>query len=423
MDEFSPTRAFARERDEAGGLGVSDRFVLPDDTLYVDGNSLGPCPVDAERAIERVLGEWKSLGIQGWTDGSPPWIDIADRVGSRIAPLIGAESHEVIVANSTTVNIHTLIGTFLDAHEGPQTVLVDELNFPTDRYAIEAQLRQRGYDPDDHLVGVESVDGRTIDESDIEDAIEARDVDIVWLPSVLYKSGQRLDIRRLTAAAHDHDAVIGFDLAHSVGVIPHELSAAGVDFAAWCSYKYLNAGPGAVAGLYVNESYHDLDPALAGWWGNEPETRFELQQTFRPASDARRWQIGTVPVLSTAALDGSLDIFDDVDIQAVRDRSLELTDYLIHLVDERLPDCSVGTPRDAARRGGHVAIEHPEAVRISEALRDRGVVVDARPPNVIRVCPAPLYVRFEDVWEVVQQLERIIDGGVYESYDLPAGVT
>lgn len=422
MEEFTPTRAFATALDAEGGLGVGDRFEVPNGTLYVDGNSLGACPNDAERALERVVEEWKSLGIEGWTEGRPPWVDYGDRIGSRLAPLLGAREHEVVVANSTTVNIHTLVGTFLDARDGPR-VLVDELNFPTDRYAVESQLRQRGLDPDDHLVVVESADGRTIDESAIESAIVDHDVDVVWLPSVLYRSGQLLDVERITRVAHDHGAVAGFDLAHSIGVTPHDLAAVGVDFAVWCSYKYLNAGPGAVAGLYVHERHHDLEPALAGWWGNDPATRFDLRQRFEPAVDARRWQIGTVPVLGAAALDGALDVYDDVGIEAVRERSLALTAYLMALVDERLPDCRVGTPREDDRRGGHVAIEHPAAVQISEALRDRGVVVDARPPNVVRVCPAPLYVGFEDVWEVVEAFRQVLETGVYAEYDAPGDVT
>ena len=423
MEDAAPTREDARGRDADGGLGVADRFVLPDGTLYVDGNSLGPCSVDAERALDRVVSEWKALGIEAWTEGDPPWVTYGERVGSRLASLVGTNPHEVVAANSTTVNIHTLVGSFLDAREGPQTVLVDELNFPTDRYAIESQLRQRGLLPEDHLVVVGSEDGRTIDEAAVEDALAEHDVDIVWLPSVLYRSGQLLDIQRLTRAAHEHDAVIGFDVAHSIGVVPHELSAHDVDFAVWCSYKYLNAGPGSLAGLYVNERHHDLDPGLAGWWGNDPDSRFELRQEYSPAPDAGRWQIGTVPILSAATLDGALDVYDDVDIEEVRARSLELTSYLIDLVDERLPSCSVGTPRADSRRGGHVAIEHPEAVRVSQALRDRGVIVDARPPNVIRVCPAPLYLGFEEVWLVVDEIRRVLETNAYESYEAPSDVT
>ncbi|MEF8869864.1 MAG: kynureninase, partial [Haloarculaceae archaeon] len=337
--------------------------------------------------------------------------------------VVGAREEEVIVANSTTVNVHTLIGTVLDADvgDGP-AVLVNELDFPTDHYAIRAQLRQRGLDPDEHLVVVESRDGRTVEAADIEAALDANpEVGVLFMPGVLYRSGQLFDVERLARAAHDHGALAGFDLAHSVGVVPHELAEHGVDFAVWCHYKHLNAGPGAVAGLYVNREHFGTTPALAGWWGHEKATQFDMNPTFTPANSAGAWQIGTVPVLAAAPLEGSLDVLADVGIEAIRERSVALTEFLIRLVDERLPECSVGTPREPARRGGHVAVEHPEASRLCEALRDRGTVVDFRPPNVVRVCPSPYYGTFESVWTVVGKLREILDSGAHEAYDPPSG--
>ncbi|MFB6155779.1 MAG: kynureninase [Haloferacaceae archaeon] len=413
-------RSDAEKRDEEDPLAhLAGRFSVPDGELYVDGNSLGPISEDATRALDRVVDEWRELGIRGWTDAEVPWFWYGEHLGDRLAPLLGAREGEVVVANSTTVNIHTLFGTFYDAADGAD-VVVDELDFPTDHYAIRAQLRQRGLDPDDHLRVVESRDGRTVAEDDVVDAI-GEGVGVVFLPSVLYRSGQLLDVERLTAAAHDAGALAGFDLAHSVGVVPHDLSGAGVDFAAWCSYKYLNAGPGAIAGLYVNERHFGTTPALAGWWGHEKETQFDMELTYTPEESAGAWQIGTIPVLAAAPLEGSLDVFAETSVGAVREKSLALTTYLMDLVDERLPECAVGTPREPARRGGHVAVEHPEAFRVSQALKDRGVVVDFRPPNVIRVCPAPLYVGFADVWDVVDELRAILDAEAYERYDAPGG--
>jgi kynureninase len=290
-------------------------------------------------------------------------------------------------------------------------------------------LRQRGADPDEALTVVESRDGRTVEEDDLVAAIDD-DTAIAFLPSVLYRSGQLLDVERITEAVHDHGALAGFDLAHSVGVVDHDLSAVGVDFAVWCSYKYLNAGPGAIAGLYVNDRHFDATPALAGWWGHEKETQFEMNPTYTPADDAGAYQIGTIPILSAAPLAGSLEIFEEVAdvpdaaIEVVREKSVSLTDYLIRLVDERLPECEVGTPREPERRGGHVAVEHPEAYRVSEALKDRGVVVDFRPPNVVRVCPSPLYVGYEDAWEVVEQFRQVVENEEYEAYaERGGGVT
>jgi len=429
---FDPDRthgdgaAYARERDEGDPLAAfRERFDVPDE-IYLDGNSLGPVSDVAERALDRAVEQWRDLGIRAWTEAERPWFWYGESLGDDLAPLVGANEDEVVVANATTVNVHTLVGTFLDADDGrPPGVLVNDLDFPTDHYAIRAQLRQRGYDPDEHLHVVESRDGRTIDEADIVDAVEERPVGIVFMPSVLYRSGQLLDVERITAAAHEQGALAGFDLAHSVGVVPHDLSAHEVDFAVWCSYKYLNAGPGATAGLYVNERHFGTMPALAGWWGHDKATQFEMRERFTPADSAGAWQIGTVPVLSTAPLAGALELVDEAGIDAIREKSLALTSYLVALVDERLADlgCSVGTPRDPEARGGHVAIEHPDAERVSETLRERGLVVDFRPPNVVRVCPAPLYTRFVDVWEFVAQLRAILESGAYEDSGTGDAVT
>jgi kynureninase len=422
-------RDAARERDAVDPLtSFADRFDLPDD-LYLDGNSLGPVSPAATAAVERALDQWRELGIRAWTEADPPWYDYGERLGARLAPLLGADGPEVVVTGTTTLNIHSLVGTALDAAlsgdaetatgepvDGPG-VVVNELDFPTDHYAIRTQLRARGLDPAEHLHVVESRDGRTIEAEDVEAALEREDVGVLFFPSVLYRSGQLFDLERLTAAAHRNGALAGFDLAHSVGAVPHDLSAAGVDFAVWCSYKYLNAGPGAVGGLYVDESHFGRRPGLAGWWGHEAP--FDLAPEFEPARSAAGWQVSTVNVLSAAPLFGALDVIEDAGLDRIREGSVARTEYLIDLVDERLADhgYEVGSPRDPERRGGHVAVEHPAAARISEALRDRGVVVDFRPPDVIRVCPQPLYVGFEDVYDAVEHLRTVVAEDVYEDYE------
>ena len=404
--------------------GFRERFVLPDGEYYMDGNSLGLPSTDAADAIERVLGEWRELAIRGWDEADPPWFRYGERLGDRLAPLLGARSEAVVVANSTTTNVHTLIGTF---YEGNGAVLVNELDFPTDHYAIRAQLRRAGCDPDEYLRVVESRDGRTIDETDVVRAMDEgsdgggsdHEVEILFFPSVLYRSGQLLDIEYLTEAAHDRGVLAGFDLAHSVGVVPHDLSAWGVDFAVWCSYKYLNAGPGALAGLYVDERHFGRTPSLPGWWGHEKATQFDMNSRFTPAAGAGAYQIGTPPLLAAAGLDGALDPIEAAGIDAIREKSVGLTTHLIDLADERLAEhgCVVGTPREAARRGGHVAIEHDEADRISTALRERGVIVDYRPPNVVRVCPSPLYTRYADVRAAVEAFEAILENREYERFE------
>jgi kynureninase len=412
------TRDWAVARDETG-WSLADAFDAPG--TYLEGNSLGPISDHAATAVRDLVDEWRDLGVEGWSESN--WFEYGERLGSRVAPMVGARADEVVLANSTTVNVHTLVGTFLRESAGG-TVLMNELDFPSDHYAVRAQLRERGLDPDAGLVAVESRDGRTIDAADVTAALEANpDVGVVLMPSVLYRSGQLLDIEAITGAAHAHDAVVGFDCAHSVGVVPHEFAELGVDFAVWCGYKYLNGGPGAVAGLYVNRRHHETMPSLAGWWGHEKATQFEMRDRFTPADSAGAWQIGTPPLLSMAPLRGVLDLFDehDVDVAALRERSLALTDYLIDLADRRLPECEVATPRDPARRGGHVALEHPDAYGICEALAARDVVVDFRPPDVVRLCPAPTHAGFTDVWDGIDAIRSVLDAGEHEGHDGPDG--
>ena len=415
MDEFDASRSAARMRDaEAPLTGLQARFDTPEEATYLDGNSLGLYGEDAAETLQRAVDQWRELGIEAWTAADPPWFDYGELLGDRLAEILGAKPGECVAANSTTVNIHTLVGGFLDAADGTE-VVVNELDFPTDHYAIRAQLQARGLDPDDHLVLAESEDGRTITPDAVEEAV-SEETAVVFMPSVLYRSGQLLDVEAITDIAHEHGAYAGFDLAHSAGVVDHDLHRAGVDFAVWCSYKYLNAGPGAVAGLFVHEDNDDVDPHLAGWWGNEDATQFEMDQHFRPADGAAGWQIGTVNVFSAAPLFGALDVVEAAGIDELRSHSVSLTWYLIGLVDDRLPECAIGTPREAERRGGHVAVEHPEAGAVSRALRDRGVVVDYRPPNVVRMAPSPYYVSFEDVWTAVDDLRTILDEDAHEAY-------
>jgi kynureninase len=425
MDDEDEGIEAARRRDAADPLAeFRERFSIPDE-YYMDGNSLGPVSAESAATLQRAVDQWREMGIRAWTEADPPWFWYGEELGDRVAPLVGADPGEVVVANATTVNIHTLIGTFLNAlgPDDDRKVLVNELDFPTDHYAIRGQFRNRGLDPDDHLIAVESRDGRTIETGDVVAAIEDREVGIVFMPSVLYRSGQLFEIERITEAAHAEGAVAGFDLAHSVGVVPHDLSGADVDFAVWCSYKYMNAGPGAIAGLYVPERHHGRLPGLPGWWGHEKGTMFEMNPTYTPAESAGAWQIGTIPVFSAAPLFGALDVLEEAGIEAVREKSLALTEFLIDLVDEHLAEhgVSVGTPRDPERRGGHVALEHPEGYRISEALRDRGVITDFRPPDVVRVCPSPLYTRYEDVFRVVEIIAEVLESGAYEAIEPRGG--
>ncbi|HUZ00789.1 MAG TPA: kynureninase, partial [Thermomicrobiaceae bacterium] len=262
-----------------------------------------------------------------------------------------------------------------------------------------------------------SRDGRTVDERDLVDAM-TDEVALVLLPSVFYRSGQLFDIAALSAAARERGIPLGFDCCHSVGVVPHRFDDWGVDFAFWCNYKYLNAGPGSIAGLYVNRRHFGREPGLAGWWGYQKDRQFDMRHDWEGATGARAWQISTPPVLSTAPLLGSLRIFAEAGIERVREKSIAQTGYLMELLEASgltgpAYGYRVGTPRDPERRGSHVAVEHDQGPQIVRALKARGVVPDFRPPDVVRLAPIPLYTSYHDLWQVTQHLRAIIDTGEY----------
>lgn len=406
--------------DEADPLaGYKDRFYGLQGCIYMDGNSLGLMSFDAESTLLRVMDEWKKLGIRGWSGAEQPWITYAERLGELQAPIVGAHPDEVVVTGGTTVNLHALVATFYRPDSGRSKILADELNFPSDLYALSAQIRLRGGDPDEDLVLVKSRDGVLIEEDDIVDAMGG-DVALALLPSVYYRSGQLLDMERLTVEAHDRGMLIGFDLSHSVGVVPHRLSDWGADFAFWCNYKYVNGGPGSTGSLYVNRRHFGSMPGLAGWFGNDRSTMFEMRTEFDPARTAAAWQIGTTTMLSSAPIEGSLRMISEAGIGNIREKSTQITGYLMYLIDEVLGgepySYGVATPREPDRRGGHVGVTHDDAWRITQALIARGVIPDFRPPNIIRLAPIPLYISYSDVWKVAMHLKAVIDGGEHEAF-------
>lgn len=347
----------------------------------------------------------------------PPWFTLGEELGALTAPLLGAEPESVIVTGSTTVNQHALLATFYQPYGTCRKIVATELDFPSDIYAIQSQIALHGGDLADDLVRVPSRDGRTIAEDDIIAAL-TEDVALAILPAVLYRSGQLLDMPRLAAAARERGILLGFDCAHSAGAVPHQFDAWGVDFAFWCSYKYLNAGPGATGGLYVNRKHWRTAPGLAGWWGSHKARQFDMRHQFEGAESAGAWQISTPPLLATAPLRGALRLFHEAGLNALRAKSLAQTAYLADLlVASGLTaspyDFAVGTPSDPEQRGGHLAVEHADASRISRTLRARGIVPDFRAPNVIRLAPIPLYTTYHELWQTGQALREIIDTGAH----------
>ncbi|MDR7074284.1 kynureninase [Fictibacillus barbaricus] len=405
LDQNDPLASFKEE------------FHLKTNSIYLDGNSLGLLSKRAEQSVLDVLNDWKEQGIDGWMGGKYPWFTLSEQLAEKLAVLVGAKPNEVIVTGSTTVNLHQLVATFFEPKPGKTKILADELTFPSDIYALQSQLKLKGLNPETELIQVRSQNGLTLEEDDIIAAM-TEDVALILLPSVLYRSGQLLNIERLTQEAHKRNIPIGFDLCHSIGALPHELSKWGVDFAFWCNYKYVNAGPGGVGGLYVNQNHFSKTAGLSGWFGSNKESQFDMDHTFDGEQSAGGFQIGTPHMLSTAPLIGSLAIFEEATIEKVRTKSLSLTRLLMDLINQEMKDVfQVVNPLDDKRRGGHIALMHNDAARICKALKDNGIVPDFRSPNIIRLAPVALYNSYTDVYDAVQILSKIMKDKEYEKYE------
>ncbi|MCM3597806.1 kynureninase [Metabacillus idriensis] len=410
------TAAALDEKDELAHF--RDEFYLKKNTIYLDGNSLGLPSKRAESALLSMLDAWKEFGIDGWTQGEKPWYYLAETLGEQSAFLVGAKPEEVVVTGSTTVNLHQLAASFFHPEKKRTKILADDLNFPSDIYALQSQLSLRGLDPAVHLVKVKSRDGHTLSEDDII-ASMTDELALIVLPTVLYRSGQLMNIEKLTKAASERGILIGFDGCHSVGAVPHEFHKWGVDFAYWCNYKYLNGGPGAAAGLFVHEKHLGKMPGLSGWFGSNKESQFDMEHTFTPASTAGAYQIGTPHIFSSAPLSASLQLFKEATLSAIRKKSLNMTRIMMDLIDSELSGFAfrIINPAEDERRGGHVALLHPEAARICKALKQAGVIPDYRSPNIIRLAPVALYTSYEEIWRTIQVLKDIMREKRYEKYE------
>jgi len=407
--------AHARRLDAADPLaGYRDRFLLPaggdgSPKAYLAGQSLGAQPITARAAVEAELDAWARLGVDGWFARERAWIDADDAIRESTATLAGARPGEVATLNTLTVNLHLLFATFFRPAGRRTAILIDAPTFPSDRYAVESQLRLHGLDPARDLVVVRPRDGESLLQGeDLEGAIhEHRDrLAVALLAGVNYATGQAYDIARLTAAVHETGAVALWDLAHAAGNVPLALHEANVDGAAWCTYKYLNGGPGAIAQLFVHER-HAIDAStlrLAGWWGNDPATRFRMAEAFDPATGADGWRISTPPILSLAPIRASLAIFGAVGMAALRAKSMRLTAYLEDVLRALVPDVEILTPRDPAARGAQLSVRLEDATRRLAAMEAADVVADFREPDIIRLAPVPLYNTFHDAWRAARAL-------------------
>ena len=420
--QFSNNEDLAKQLDAEDSLHVfRKKFHLPANRggaplIYFAGNSLGLMPKSARKIVEQELDDWAHLGVDAHLKGKTPWYWYHESLRQPAGRLVGAQPIEVICMNSLTVNLHLMMATFYRPTKSRFKILMEDPAFPSDTYAIKTQIVHHGLSAKEALILARPCSGEfTVQTEDILDLIEkhAEELAVVLIGGVNFFTGQLFDIPTITAAAQKHGITVGVDLAHAIGNVPLSLHDWNVDFAVWCSYKYLNAGPGAVAGAFVHQRHATNTnlPRLAGWFGNDPDTRFRmhLEPEFIPVPSADGWQISNPPILSMAPLRASLAIFEEAGMDALRQKSIKLTNYLQFLLEDGGSSklFNVITPREADERGCQLSIqaqEHPK--ELFAKLEAAGVKCDFREPNVIRAAPTPLYNTFHEVWRFANILRR-----------------
>ncbi len=432
-DELASFREeFHIPRTHAAWAGLNADLVRGDASapcIYMTGNSLGCMPRRAREMLMGQLDDWAGLGVEGHLHGRDPWLPYHESLRGPLSRLVGALEREVVAMNSLTVNLHVLMTSFYRPTPARFKIMIEDAAFPSDSHAVASQARlhtaAHGHDPASAIVRLRPRDGEaTLRTEDVLSAIEREGpaLALVMLGGVNYLTGQWMQMEPITRAARAAGAVCGWDLAHAAGNVPLRLHDWGADFAAWCSYKYLNAGPGAIAGAFVHERHlarTDL-VQFAGWWGNDPSTRFAMGPEFVPVASADRWQLSNPPIFSMTPVKASLELFDRADITRLRAKSLRLTGYAEWLIDQINASISASghgasrqigilTPRDPAQRGCQLSLVLPgDARRAHDGLKARGVICDFRSPNVVRVAPAPLYTTFHDVWRLGRALAEVV---------------
>lgn len=416
-------RSFAEQQDAADPLAqLRAEFLIPRhgdaESIYLCGHSLGLQPRGVARVLEEELRHWAELAVEGHFASSRPWLPYHEQLTNSLARLAGAQPIEVVAMNSLTVNLHLMLTSFYRPRPGRDALLIEQRAFSSDQYAVASQIHQRGFDPNVALIEIGPRAGEdVIRTEDICSLIEREGhrIATVMLGGVQYLTGQRFDIETITRAAHQQGCTVGFDLAHAIGNVPLRLHDWNVDFAVWCSYKYLNAGPGAIGGCFVHERHaraFDL-PRCAGWWGHDKRSRFQMPAKFQPIAGAEGWQLSNPPILSAAPLLASLPLFDAAGMDELREKSLRLTGYLHSLLQARLARASsIITPDDPDARGCQLSIRlhrsPADARLVFDSLATQGVFCDWREPDIIRVAPVPLYNSFLDVWRFVAALEHAL---------------
>jgi len=400
---------------------MREQFHIPkqdngDDEIYLCGNSLGLQPKRTQEYLNYELSQWQKLGVKGHFSGDFPWMPYHEFLTEESAKLVGAKNAEVVCMNSLTANLHFMMVSFYRPTQTRNKILIEDHAFPSDHYAVESQIRFHGFDPDQSMLLAKPREGEeTLRTEDLLNLIELHrdEIALIMLPGVQYYTGQVLDMKTITAAGHAKGCMVGFDLAHATGNIPMSLHDWDVDFAAWCSYKYLNSGPGSVAGCFVHEKHHaNLElPRFAGWWGHDKESRFRMENRFVPMQSAEAWQVSNPPILSLAAIRASLDTVKEAGgIHALREKSVKLTRYLRDLLEQQLAEeINILTPADENASGCQLSLtvnlHGLDGKTVFDRIEAAGVTCDFRHPNVIRVAPVPLYNSFEDAYQFVAILK------------------
>ena len=418
---YRTDEAFAREMDAQDPLAqYRARFHIPkapdgNDCVYFCGHSLGLQPRSAREYVQEELDDWAKLGVEGHFHGKHPWMPYHRYLTEQTARLVGANPVEVVVMNSLTVNLQLMMVSFYRPTKERYKILVEDSAFPSDQYAVKSQIRYHGFDPATSLIELKPRAGeRFLRDEDILKIIEREgaSVALIMMGGVNYSSGQFFDLEAIARVGHAKGCVVGFDLAHAAGNLPLKLHDWDVDFAAWCSYKYLNGGPGCIAGCFVHER-HAREwslPRFAGWWGHDQETRFQMGPDFHPMPGAEGWQLSNPPILSLAALRASMDIFDEAGMESLRKKSVALTGYMEFLLDQqRSGKFSILTPREPDRRGAQLSIcISPDGRSVCDRLTKEGVFCDWREPDILRVAPMPLYNTYVDVYRFVEKFSAIL---------------
>ncbi len=420
-ETYEPTEAFARQMDAQDSLKhFRKKFYIPkqsngEDVIYLTGNSLGLQPKTTRDYIEQELKDWETLGVEGHFRAKNPWMPYHEFLTEQMANIVGAKPSETVVMNSLTVNLHLLMVSFYRPTSERYKIVIEAGAFPSDQYAAGSQIKFHGFDVEDALIELAPRAGENcLRAEDIEQTIDENgdSIALILLGGVNYYTGQKFDFQKIVEIGHRVGAKVGFDLAHAAGNVELDLHEWNADFAAWCSYKYLNAGPGGIAGVFVHEHHgeaFDL-PRFAGWWGHDKETRFLMDKQFVPIPGAEGWQLSNPPIFQLAALKASLDVFEAAGMKNLIEKSKRLTGYLEFLLAEIRDDrVSVITPADEKMRGCQLSIRVKDADKnLFKAMSDKGVIADWREPDVIRVAPVPLYNSFSDAFKFTEILKNCL---------------